>query len=162
MLKKRQLLWGRFWRGCIFWLGAWCGFGGYSSSFLLFRVAVHTYRQILTRRPPCTPRFLIHISSSNSAQMLSCNLRLAFLTHVAYCKANSMCQQSASTKEPVSIADRFHTTFSVVSTVDLQWHYFSLAFNIPTETSEFGASVTKLIYYSADVFRFLIKYYSYL
>ena len=31
------------------------------------------------------------------------------------------------------------------STVDLQRHYFEHVFNIPIETSNFGASVTKLI-----------------
>ena len=38
--------------------------------------------------------------------------------------------------KPVSIADPFRITFSLVSTVDLQ-HYFLLAFNIPIKASEF-------------------------
>ena len=39
------------------------------------------------------------------------------------------------------------------STVDRQRHYFffRLAFNIPIETSNFGASVTKLIYYCSGL-----------
>ena len=82
-IMKKSQLWGQLWTetslvGSLMW--PWEVFGQ-----LLILLGCSAFWQILICRPPCTSRFLILISSSNSAQMLSLkflnslNLRLTFL-----------------------------------------------------------------------------------